>query len=91
MRISILWMGCFQSQRRPLQNWRSGSSAESRILNFIGKCGGLPTRRYDGGDFCRDFRWDSPSAEWQMKIEMLPFAFPPFRWLYPQLIISAAW
>jgi hypothetical protein len=27
----------------PLQNWRSGSSAENRIYNFHGKCGGLPT------------------------------------------------
>jgi hypothetical protein len=38
---------------RPLQNWHSGSSAESRICDFIGKCGGLPTRRYDGWEFCR--------------------------------------
>jgi beta-xylosidase len=38
---------------RRLQNQRSGSSAESRILDFIGKCGGLPTRRYAGWEFCR--------------------------------------
>ena len=35
----------------PLQNRRSGSSAESRIFNLMGKCGGLPTRRYDGSGF----------------------------------------
>jgi hypothetical protein len=33
-----------QPSMKSLQKWRSGSSAESRICNFIGKCGGLPTR-----------------------------------------------
>jgi hypothetical protein len=46
----------FVIRPRPLQNWRSGSSAESRICNFIGKCGGLPTCRYDGWEFCRGLR-----------------------------------
>jgi hypothetical protein len=44
--------------RPPLQNQRSGSSAESRICDFIEKCGGLPTHRYDGWEFCRVFRRD---------------------------------
>jgi hypothetical protein len=61
-------MGC-NPTLRPLQNQRSGSSAESRIRDFIGKCGGLPTRRHDGWEFCRGFypafgEWFGKSLIW---------------------------
>jgi hypothetical protein len=32
----------YESQTKPLQNWRRGFSAESRIYKFVEKCGGLP-------------------------------------------------
>jgi len=37
--------------RLTLQNRRSGFSAESRLYDFIGKCGGLPTAATMDGSF----------------------------------------
>src|ERR1022692_5339148 len=41
------------STLRPLRIWRSGFSAESRIHDFVGKYGGLPTAATIDWEFCR--------------------------------------